>query len=314
MAGFLQVPPKSSFKKLLLGAGLWHHTKMSTSRKSPDGLKDTECKKGQLSHRLPIPYFAVVDIVTPKEDPQVFKIKLPNASHLSMPIYSRGNNEEYLVHIVAVLQVIEQKGLPKKCRVLAKAVARWSEALKNLQEAVESWDTISTSVDVTARKVEIEQTTQMLQEAQKAHDKAIAKSYEQLRNLLSGNAQSQWDCICHEMHEHDSWAAVNGQVTKGRRPGTWMSFLDCLELHKLTVFSADAAKRQQFYIQQAVCKPQRATVRQHILQMGVLNDYVKHLPTLKDSSKAVLTTKKGNIPFGEADLAAIVLLSVPMSW
>jgi hypothetical protein len=48
--------------------------------------------------------------------------------------------------------------------------------------------------------------------------------------------------------------------------------------------------------------------------MGVLNDYVKHLPTLKDSSKAVLTTKEGNIPFGKADLAAIVLLSVPMSW
>jgi hypothetical protein len=48
--------------------------------------------------------------------------------------------------------------------------------------------------------------------------------------------------------------------------------------------------------------------------MGVLNDYVKHLPTLKDSFKAVLTTKKGNIPFGEADLAAIVLSSVPMSW
>jgi hypothetical protein len=48
--------------------------------------------------------------------------------------------------------------------------------------------------------------------------------------------------------------------------------------------------------------------------MGVLNDYVKHLPTLKDSSKAVLTTKKGNIPFGEADLAAIVLSSVLMSW
>ncbi len=35
---------------------------------------------------------------------------------------------------------------------------------------------------------------------------------------------------------------------------------------------------------------------------------------LKDSSKAVPTTKKGNIPFGKADLAAIVLLSVPMSW
>jgi hypothetical protein len=48
--------------------------------------------------------------------------------------------------------------------------------------------------------------------------------------------------------------------------------------------------------------------------MGVLNDYVKHLPTLKDSSKAVPMAKKGNIPFGEADLAVIVLASVLMSW
>jgi hypothetical protein len=238
---------------------------MSTSLKSPDGLKDAECKKGQLSHQPPIPYIPVVDIITPKKDPQVFKIKLPDASHLSMPFYSRGNNEENLAHIVAVLGVIEQKGLPKKCQVLAKAVARRSKALKNLQEAAESQDTISTSVNVTACKVEIAQTQQMLQEAQKAHDKAIAKSYKQLRNLLSSDAQSQWDCVCRKMHECDSWAAVNGQVTKGRRPRTWMSFLDCLKLHKLMVFSADAAKKLRFYIQQVVCKPQRATARQHIL-------------------------------------------------
>jgi hypothetical protein len=62
-----------------------------------------------------------------------------------------------------------------------------------------------TSVDVQAHKVEIEQTVQMLQEAQKAHNKTIAKTYEQLRNLLSGNAQSQWDHVCHEMHERDLW-------------------------------------------------------------------------------------------------------------
>jgi hypothetical protein len=111
-----------------------------------------------------------------------------------------------------------------------------------------------------ARKGEIEQTQQMLQEAQKAHNKAITESYKQLRNLLSGNAQSQWHCICREMHKRDSWAAVNGQVTKGRHPRMWTSFLYCLELHKVTVFSANAANRQRFYIQQAVHKPQRATV------------------------------------------------------
>ncbi len=111
---------------------------MSTSLKSLDGLKDVECEKGQLSHWPPILNVPVVDIVTPKEEPQVFKIKLPDTSHLSIPIYSRGNNKEYLAHILAVLQVIEQKGLLKKCQVLAKAVVRRSEALKNLQEAAES--------------------------------------------------------------------------------------------------------------------------------------------------------------------------------
>ncbi len=123
---------------------------MSTSLKSPDGLKEAKCKKGQLSHWPPTPYVSVVDIVTPKEEHQIFKIKLPDTSHLSMPIYSRGNNEEYLAHIVAVLRVIEQRGLPKKCQVLAKAVLRWSEGLKNLQEAAESQDTVSMTVDVTA--------------------------------------------------------------------------------------------------------------------------------------------------------------------
>jgi hypothetical protein len=95
-------------------------------------LKDAKCKKGQLSNRLPILYVPVVDIVTPKEEPQVCKVKLPDESHLSMAIYSRGNNKEYLAHIVAVLRIIDQKGLPKKCRILTKAVARRSEALKNL--------------------------------------------------------------------------------------------------------------------------------------------------------------------------------------
>ena len=218
-----------------------------------------------------------MDIITPKEEPQFLKVKLPDESHLNMPIYSHGNTKEYLTHIVAVLQIINQKGLDKKCRMLAKAVEKRFEAFKNLLEAMDSQDTLSTNVDVQARKVEIEQTQQMLQEAQKAHDKAIAERYKQLRNLLSGDAEFQWDHVCRKMHRHNSWAGVNGQVTKGRRPQTWMSFQDCLELHKLTVFSANVAKRQWFYIQKVVHKPQRVAVQQPILQMGVLNDHVRLL-------------------------------------
>jgi hypothetical protein len=114
------------------------------------------------------------------------------------------------------------------------------------------------------------------------------------------------------MHEHDSWAGVTGQMITGKPPHSWSAFHDCLELHKLTVFSADAVERQRIYIQQAVCKPQRATVQKHVLQMGVLNHCVRYLTTLKDSPNDVPMTKKGNIPFGKADLATIVLASVPM--
>jgi hypothetical protein len=116
------------------------------------------------------------------------------------------------------------------------------------------------------------------------------------------------------MHKCDLWAGVNGQMTTWRCLHLWTAIRDCLELHKLTVFTADAAKRQLYYIQQAVRKPQRVTVHQHISQMGVLNDYVKYLSTLKDSPMAIPTMKKGNIPFSEADLAAITLASIPMTW
>jgi hypothetical protein len=48
--------------------------------------------------------------------------------------------------------------------------------------------------------------------------------------------------------------------------------------------------------------------------MGILNDYLAHLPTVFNSSMAVEGTKKGNVPFDEADLAGIILNSVPVSW
>ncbi len=62
------------------------------------------------------------------------------------------------------------------------------------------------------------------------------------------------------MHKRDLWAGVIGKKHNGKRPWGYSAFLDCLELHKLTVFSADAAERQRYCIQLAIRKPQRASV------------------------------------------------------
>jgi hypothetical protein len=90
--------------------------------------------------------------------------------------------------------------------------------------------------------------------------------------------------------------------------------MDCIKLHKLTVFPADAAEKQHYYMQQTIKKPQQVTVHQFVSRMGVLNDYLAYLPTVFDSSMAVEGTKKMNVPFNEADLARIMLNSVPSSW
>ena len=131
------------------------------------------------------------DLVTTKESQESLKIKLPNGTVFNMSIFSRGNTEEYLEHIVAGLPLINQKELDVQCRKLAKAVDKLAGTLKNLLKDTGSRTTVLLDVDMEARKLEIEQTQQMLQEAQKAHCEAIAKTYKLLRNLLSGDVQSQ---------------------------------------------------------------------------------------------------------------------------
>jgi hypothetical protein len=90
--------------------------------------------------------------------------------------------------------------------------------------------------------------------------------------------------------------------------------MDCIELHKLTVFPADTAEKQRNYMQQMIKKPHLVTVHQIVSRMGILNDYLASMPTVFDLSMAVAGTKKMNVPFDEADLAKILLNLVPSPW
>jgi hypothetical protein len=140
------------------------------------------------------------------------------------------------------------------------------------------------------------------------------KAYKMFHCFVVGNPRTQWDKIVREMHTKDPWIGVNGSSNKGICVRSWPSFLDCIELHKLTIFPVDAAEKQHYYMTQTVKKPQWATVHQCMACMGVLKDYLAHLPMVFNSPMAVEGTKKGNVPFDEADLAGIVLNSVLVSW
>ncbi len=153
-----------------------------------------------------------------------------------------------------------------------------------------------------------------LDEAKKVALAEIVKAYKLFCVYFLGKARTQWDNVVQEMHMKDPWVAVNGALNKGPRKKTWESILDCIELHKLTLFSYDATELQWYYMQQHIKKPERVMVRAFVTRMGVLNDYLAYLPTVKVSPRAVEDTKKGNVPFGEADLAGIMLQTIPISW
>ncbi len=82
---------------------------MSTNLKSsPEGLRNTKCKKGTPPVRLPIPYVPPPNLHEKRETEQI-KVKLPDGTKFQMPAYGIGNNKEYLVHVIAVLHLVKQK-------------------------------------------------------------------------------------------------------------------------------------------------------------------------------------------------------------
>jgi hypothetical protein len=115
LPGILQTPPKSSFKRLILETPLWQCAMSSSLKSPPKGLKNTECEKGMPPIRPPIPYVPPTDLHEKRETEQI-KVELLDRTKFQMPTYGSGNNEEYLVHIIAVLHLVEQKGTAAKVK------------------------------------------------------------------------------------------------------------------------------------------------------------------------------------------------------
>jgi hypothetical protein len=270
---------------------------MSTNLKSPpECLRNTKCKKGTLPVRPPILYVPPADLHEKQETEQI-KVKLLNRTKFQMSTYGTGNSKEYLVHVFAILGLVEQKRTAAKVK---EAFAAFIAVRKEMSHFF--FDSLMTRLQPRkkqekrskARKKKLNNLKD--KEALKAKkDIGVAeaqKAYELFRCFVVGEARMQWDRIVNEMHTKNQWIGVNGKANKGICVRSWISFMDCIELHKLTIFPADTAKKQHYYMQQMIKKPQRVMVHQFMSCMGVLNDYLAYLPTVFDTLMAVSDTKK----------------------
>jgi hypothetical protein len=77
--------------------------------------------------RPPITYVPPTDFLEKRETEQI-KVELPDGTKFQMPTYGPGINGEYLVHVIAVLHLVKQKGTAAEVKeAFAALVAVWKE-------------------------------------------------------------------------------------------------------------------------------------------------------------------------------------------
>ncbi len=217
--------------------------------------KDSECKQGVITTQPPIPYVATVDPYEKQEKTEI-KTRLPDRTNYQMVPFHAGTNEDYINHVIAMIRLVEQKDLKNSVEKAFVTVSEIKEKAGSIHKKI---NMCKSAQEKEGLKKTLETTEKALELAEKNALKEVVKCYELFHTYFVGKVCTQWDKVVQEMHQKDPWVAVNG-FNPGPREKTWESFLECIELHKLTIFSCDAAELQQYYMQQDVKEPQRVTV------------------------------------------------------
>ncbi len=128
-----------------------------------------------------------------------------------MSAFGNRNNEAYLIHAIAIMHLIKQKGMAQDVK---NAFEVLDEVRKELQPPLEFPDNKTETA--------MEEHKKMLLEIKKTlktkHDFAIAeaqKAYELFSCFVVGKVQTQWDKIMTEIHSKDPWIGVNGKSHQG---------------------------------------------------------------------------------------------------
>ena len=256
-------------------------------------LTDAECKRGQLTLWPSIPYVKSKAGLLVQASRDTIKLKTLEGESKQALLCNNPDTEDFIVCNTFFTCHLEKTGVEDKLKKATELAESMLASLRKLlQVPVKEKDNAKvTKEDLVMAKANV------------AAQVGIA--YDLYRKLLTGDPEAHWDQIVSDMHTKDPWTDLIGVKHKGDRLMTQESLKVCIEFHMLTVFSVDAVERLQYYLMGHIKKPVRYTIRQHIARMELLNKYVGLIPTIKNSPKAIASTKFENIPCNEATLASV---------
>jgi hypothetical protein len=217
--------------------------------------------------------------------------------------------EEYLQHLNSFLRMLSRKKWDDEMTKLAKAALATTARVRKLTRTPSEETEPQTTVRLglwEAAEVELKKA-----EALEAFKAGLV--YDLFRKTLKEDPELQWDRIIDDMHAKDPWEDLRGAKHDGLRVKSVASLWECIDFHKLSVYSVDAAERHRFYMLCNLKKPAKSSIRSHVTRMETLNKYLGLLPTIKNSPQAVASTELGNVPFNETTLASIVLSHLPVA-
>jgi hypothetical protein len=170
----------------------------------------------------------------------------PNAADklICLEVFEDGDNKKYMKHLMTLQQLMATKGVEEKLLLTTRELAEKNKILKALHKS----HTGETHEAKKFHLLEISEAESQVIEIQSLTKVAADAAYDLSHQFVRGEAPIQWDRIVKDMHEKDLWTGINGVKTKGLRSWNWVSFKDCIELHKLTVFTFDAAEKQASYM------------------------------------------------------------------
>jgi hypothetical protein len=218
--------------------------------------------------------------------------------------------EEYLQHLNAFSRMLTRKKLADDLQKCAKAVVTATAAVRKHSKIPNGEKTSEKAQRLSL----LEPAERELVTSEVAKAVKVTSVYELFHKGLKEDPELQWDRIVEDMHTRDPWEDLKSVKHKGIRRKSCLSLWECINFHKLTIYSIDAAESQRFYMLCNLKKPTKSSIRAHVTRMETLNKYLGLLPTIKNSPQAVSSTELGNVPFNETTLASIILNHLPVAW
>ena len=285
---------------------------MSHAKVAPEGLKPQECERNAGRSKPPIPYIPEKDVLQEavESSANTLKLTLPHKVELRVPVWSKGTPEQFLVHVQQALDAIRQKGLQT---ALEKAVKDKEECIKKLTKTKTALENYKGKAEEPPKKKAAEKASEVVAREQETIESLISQVFQLYSNLLSEEARRPWMKILGEQLDVTPLTDLFGVEHAEEQKRSWLSFMDCVTFHLLTVFRSDAAETERFYISNGLKKPNRVPIRQFVQRIQQLNGYLNLLPCLFYSERATKLTKAVQ-SFDDPDLASHILRMVPKQW